>query len=205
MQNYQIFLNKKSLTFVKSIDSVRQNCLDDVKIFEISSLSNVNISLFFDEKETSNWILICGEQIDSLFLAFKKSFKLIYAAGGLVESFEKDILFIFRNGVWDLPKGKVEKGEDFMTAAVREVEEECGIKTPVVEQKLTETYHIYMLNNEYILKEAFWYKMKSDKKQKLSPQLEEGITKAEWISKENMFVILGNTYPNIKLLIERYL
>ena len=205
MQNYQIFLNKKSLTFVKSIDSVRQNCLDDVKIFEISSLSNINISLFFDEKETSNWILICGEQIDSLFLTFKKSFKLIYAAGGLVESFEKEILFIFRNGVWDLPKGKVEKGEDFMTAAVREVEEECGIKTPVVEQKLTETYHIYMLNNEYILKETFWYKMKSDKGQKLSPQLEEGITKVEWISKENMFVLLGNTYPNIRLLIERYL
>ena len=204
MQSYQIFLNLKSVLFVKYWDSCGKNSLKNTKILETNKLSDVFFSSFLDEKDTFDWILVCEEQINDLFSEFKKKFGLISAAGGLVESTNGDILFIFRNGVWDLPKGKVETGEDLVDAAVREVEEECGIKALVVEKKLTETYHIYSLNNKYILKETHWYKMKTEKEQELIPQLEEGITKVEWVKKKDIPKVLKNTYPNIQLLITKY-
>ncbi|MCK7539615.1 MAG: NUDIX domain-containing protein [Marinilabiliales bacterium] len=59
-------------------------------------------------------------------------FNIVIAAGGFVRNEKDEILFIFRRGHWDLPKGKlnhkkgiIEKKKD---AAVREVMEETGIE-----------------------------------------------------------------------------
>ncbi len=140
--------------------------------------------------------------IEFLWQNFKNSFKVIEAAGGLVLSPENKILFIYRNGKWDLPKGKVEKGESIQEAALREVKEECGIGNDLsLGEYLGKTYHIYEHKNKEILKVSHWFKMYSDER-KFIPQLEEDITEVVWKNSNEIEEALKNTYPNIALLIE---
>jgi len=122
---------------------------------------------------------------------------MIEAAGGLVFNNDGDILMIFRNGKWDLPKGKLEIGESVEECAIREVEEECGILDLIIENKIKDTYHTYVLEGENILKKTYWYKMKTDYSAKLVPQIEEGITKASWVDKDQISKKLKNSYGNI--------
>ncbi|MEJ5995503.1 NUDIX domain-containing protein [Pedobacter sp. Du54] len=132
-----------------------------------------------------------------LFKAIKKKCTLIKAGGGLVENAKGEYLFIFRNKKWDLPKGKVEKGEKVKVAAVREVEEECGVKIEKRGKRLCKTYHIYELNAKVMLKSTSWYKMEVKGKPKLIPQKEEGITTASWVSETGIKNKIKNTYPLI--------
>ena len=125
---------------------------------------------------------------------------LIQAAGGVVRNAENSILFIFRNEKWDLPKGKLDPGESFEMAAIREVEEECGFKSLMLGDFIQTTYHIYEEKERQILKVSKWYEMFSDETA-LTPQLEEGITELRWVSPDSKGEVLKNTYPNIELLI----
>ena len=202
MQKYHFFLNQRSIIFVKSLDRT-DNSLSSFQLFEIEKEQNLDYSLFFKQENNSNWIVVCGNMLEISVSKFKKNFKIITAAGGFVETIDESVLFIFRNGVWDLPKGKVEEDETLTIAAIREVEEECGIKNLSIESKLPCTYHFYYTNEEeLILKETHWYRMKTEELQKLTPQTEEGITKAEWVAKDNWCRIMENTYPSIELLIK---
>lgn len=126
-----------------------------------------------------------------------KSVTVIEAAGGLVKNGKKDFLFIFRNGKWDLPKGKLEKGEKPKEGAVREVEEECGIAIDKCGKKIVNTYHVYTVKGEVVLKKTYWYKMKYKGKGKLVPQIEEGITDVRWMGKNDIKLVAGNTFPSI--------
>lgn len=137
-----------------------------------------------------------------LFKKIKKSCELIKAAGGLVKSAKGNYLFIFRNKKWDLPKGKVEKEEKMKEAALREVEEECGVKIFTNDEKLCKTYHVYSLDTRLVLKKTNWYSMTVKGEPKLIPQKEEGITKAEWLSKLALNQVLKNTYPSIVQVME---
>ncbi|WP_245869948.1 NUDIX hydrolase [Pedobacter ginsengisoli] len=132
-----------------------------------------------------------------LFKKIKKSCELIKAAGGLVKNAKGNYLFIFRNKKWDLPKGKVEKDEKMKDAALREVEEECGVKIYTNDEKLCKTYHVYSLDTRLVLKKTNWYSMTVKGEPKLIPQKEEGITKASWLSKLELNQVLKNTYPSI--------
>lgn len=141
--------------------------------------------------------------INILWKVFQKGFNIIEAAGGVVINSENEILFIYRNDKWDLPKGKVEEGESIPEAALREVMEECGIEKDLrLGNFLDTTYHIYEHKGKEILKISHWYKMYSNEK-KLTPQTEEDITKAVWKTHEEIKTALQNTYPNISLLIEK--
>ena len=113
------------------------------------------------------------------------------------------MLFIYRNNVWDLPKGRIEKGESVETAAVREVEEECGIFNLTIIKKLITTYHIYYQNGNK-LKETYWFLMSSNYDKELIPQLEEGITKVIFKNEADSKVALKNSYGNIKLVYDTY-
>lgn len=135
----------------------------------------------------------------------KHNFQIISAAGGLVVNEKNEILMIYRNDCWDLPKGKIEKGEKKKQAAIREVEEECGIKNLTIEKALKVTYHTYSYKQKEVFKQSFWYLMNYKGDEKLIPQLEEGITKVEWVSIEDLPNKLNNTYGNIKDVIEAYL
>lgn len=122
---------------------------------------------------------------------------MIKAAGGLVKNEAGEYLFIFRNGKWDLPKGKIEKGESIKEAAVREVEEECGITVSKLGKEICKTYHVYTLKGEVVLKKTYWFKMKCAGSEKLKPQKEEGITDVRWFKKGHVEAIEKNTFPSI--------
>lgn len=137
------------------------------------------------------------EDVKACFKAIKRKIRVIEAAGGLVKSELNKYLFIKRNGKWDLPKGKLEENEKRKDAAVREVEEECGIKIKKLGKKLLKTYHVYEIKGKVVLKVSHWYAMEAKSNQKLIPQTEEGITEVKWFSKNDWNIIRSNTYANI--------
>lgn len=132
-------------------------------------------------------------------LLFEK-IPVVIAAGGMVSNSKKKILFIKRNDRWDLPKGRVEKGESYEDAAIREVEEETGIKDLEIGEFITKTYHVFKRNKKLKLKVTYWYKMHSDFNGEFVPQEEEGIEKVRWKNFEQSQRALKNTYENVKLL-----
>ena len=130
--------------------------------------------------------------------SFSLPYKVIEAAGGLVKNKKGEYLFIFRNGKWDLPKGKIEKGEGIKSAGIREVEEECGITKLKIVKELESTYHIYHQDEKAILKRTYWFEMLCEDESKLVPQTEEGITDVKWLSKKDLQQVNDNTYDSIK-------
>lgn len=148
-------------------------------------------------KNSRKTYVILSKNPKQTFKRLKKDSTLIKAAGGLVQSAKHNYLFIFRNKRWDLPKGKQEKGEKMKETAVREVEEECGIKIARIGEKLCKTYHVYPIGNKIVLKKTDWYRMTVKNEPKLIPQKEEGIEKAIWLNTYELFPIVQNTFPSI--------
>lgn len=138
-----------------------------------------------------------NDKLENLLTFFSAMFKIIEAAGGLVQNNEGKWLFIFRNGKWDLPKGKIEKGEKVRTAAIREVEEECGISKLQIIKELPSTYHTYFMEEKQVLKRTYWFEMTCADTSALVPQVEEGITDVQWLAKSEFKKVKINTYESI--------
>ncbi len=138
-----------------------------------------------------------NSDFEELKKAFQKKFTLIQAAGGLVKNEKDKILMIFRRNRWDLPKGKLDKGERFEDCAVREVEEETGLKNVKLNSSLTVTYHTYHEGTKHLLKESHWFSMTVTGEQKLSPQTEEDISDIKWIEQKEVNLYLEKTFPLI--------
>lgn len=141
--------------------------------------------------------VILAQDPKKYFRKIRRSFNVIHAAGGVVKNEENKYLFIFRKGKWDLPKGKLDEGEKTKRAAVREVEEECGIVVGELGDKLCNTWHVYEDRGQVVFKKTSWYAM-SAKNQDLIPQLEEDITDARWLAPGDFTLVKENTYPLIK-------
>lgn len=133
---------------------------------------------------------------------FSSTLPVLVAGGGLVTNPKGEILFIFKDGKWDLPKGKVEAGESLESAALREVEEETGVQDLTVKKSLCTTSHIFKRNGEYQLKHVHWFAMTTPYSGPLKGQNEEGITIATWKGRKATIKALKNTYINIKVLLE---
>jgi ADP-ribose pyrophosphatase YjhB (NUDIX family) len=147
-------------------------------------------------------IIFCSDLENSKDL-FLKNFKIVSASGGLVLNAEKEILFIYRGNKWDLPKGRIEKGETIESTAVREVEEECGIENLTIDKFLTTTYHFFYQRKNKV-KETHWFLMNSNFKGDLKPQQEEGITEVIFKNEKEALEALENSYANIKLVYNKY-
>ena len=130
----------------------------------------------------------------------RKKLPVVEAAGGLVYNNKKEILFIYRNSKWDLPKGGLNKGESYEDAAIREVEEETGVKDLEIRNFITKTYHVFKRNDTFKLKITYWYEMYTEYKGELVPQLNEDIKKAKWKNFEKSQKALNDSYENVKLL-----
>ena len=142
-------------------------------------------------------ITLLSHDLPQLFEGFSGLYRLIEAAGGLVFNPQGELLFIHRMGYWDLPKGKIDKGEDPPTAAIREVEEETGIKQPEILQELQQTYHTYRdKKDRRVLKRTYWFQMFSEQLE-VYPQEEEDITEARWMLPGEFLEKKLKTYPNI--------
>lgn len=151
----------------------------------------------FHQMEQVKRLCIFHDDMEELGGAFRSCFTLINAGGGLVFNKEGDFLIIKRNGVWDLPKGKLEAGEDFETAALRETGEETGLKKLVTVQPLISTYHTYHQSNQKILKETQWFELHYPGKTEPVLQTEEGITDHRWVKPGKTGFIGKNTYKSI--------
>ena len=149
-------------------------------------------------KEEFHAGILWNEDLDKLKKAFFKHFKPVTAAGGLVENEKGEVLLIFRKGKWDLPKGKLDKGETIEQCAVREVEEETGLKDIVLKKLITITYHTYDEFGKHILKDSHWYNMNVNGKQTIVPQTEEGITEIRWVKKKDVKDYFNHIFPSVK-------
>ena len=133
----------------------------------------------------------------------KKMFKIIKAGGGVVKNNKEEILFIYRLKKWDLPKGKLDKGESIKQCAKREVEEETKVKVKL-EKKKTSTWHTYTSKKKIILKKTTWYKMCSIDSSKMKPQKKENIEKVEWMKHSTINEILLNSYKTLNHVMSEY-
>jgi hypothetical protein len=187
---YRIYINESVLIITESIPK-------NAESYQKVDSQEFNFLNFYQKAMESAMpqagLLLISEP-DKLFKKIKKSFRIIKAAGGVVSNEENKYLFIFRREKWDLPKGKIDPGEKTKEAAVREVEEECGIKVHKAGSKIGDTWHTYELKGQRILKKTSWYNMKVKGNPKLIPQIEEDITEVRWVGKEDLKVIGENTY-----------
>ena len=129
-----------------------------------------------------------------------KKMKVVTAAGGMVLNPKKEILFIYRNRRWDLPKGKIEKNEELKTCAIREVEEETGVKDLEITRFITRTFHVFRRKGKLRIKETYWYEMYTEYDGELIPEESEGIKKVKWKNFKKSQKALTKSYANIKML-----
>jgi 8-oxo-dGTP pyrophosphatase MutT (NUDIX family) len=138
------------------------------------------------------------KDFEELKKAVFKKFKIIHAAGGFVQNEKQEVLMMFRRGKWDLPKGKLDKKETIADCAVRETEEETGLRNIELTALLLNTFHTYHEGSHFILKETSWFRMKIKGFQQLIPQTEEDISKLEWVNHDNLNKYMGNTFPSVR-------
>ncbi len=204
---YKIYINENKLLLTDS-QSVRDEKKTKGKLLVPYSGKTKMLLSYIDMMEKTNRfkeVIIHHANITKLKKDFNSLFKIIRAAGGVVNDGEDNILFIYRRGCWDLPKGKIDKGEKKKEAALREVEEETGITNITIGKKIKTTRHTYRTKDgKRAIKKTFWYEM-SAPHQKLIPQKEEDITKAEWIPLKKVTQLKGKVFKNIKEVSEAYL
>ena len=169
-----------------------------------ASASAINSFLHEIKKPEFTVGIICTENLEALKKLFFKHFTVIEAAGGIVQNKEKEILFILRRGKWDLPKGKIEKGESVEVAAQREIEEETGVTGLTLKKQIHTTYHTYKEFGKDILKISHWFYFISDSNQVLKPQAEEDITEVKWIATKDIKTPMANSYESIKELLTTF-
>ncbi len=195
----KIYFNDKPLFLCDSIDKdIEPYYHHDDAIF-IDDLNNHTIKSMLHEMQQPNVHagIFLHNNFEELKKEFFKKFTIIKAGGGLVVNKKNEMLMIYRRNKWDLPKGKLDEGEDIPTCAIREVKEETGLKNINLENFLTLTYHTYYEGTKHILKETHWFVMHSLSEEKLIPQAEEQITEIKWAAEKDFTIYLQNSFALI--------
>ena len=194
---YKVFVNEKKLSLTQLPEL-------KVKHIKFDGAHSLEMALDFLENTALEAVNIYGKPMEEVWVKFKSLFREIEASGGIVYNQKNEILFIHRLGKWDLPKGKLEKGESIEENALREVEEETGLKNLILDQFINQTYHVYTeRNGKKILKKTNWFKMFYNGSETPVPQTEEGIKEASWKNKaEIKKEVLPKTFQNIRLILE---
>jgi 8-oxo-dGTP pyrophosphatase MutT (NUDIX family) len=195
----KIYFNNKPLFLTSEIGKELEEYLhhDDTVLIDEFNSHTVKAMLHEMELPRIHAGVFVHEDVDALLKAFKKKLVLVKAAGGFVHTNDNEILLIFRRGKWDLPKGKLDEGEDLQTCAIREIKEETGLMNPVAEQPLCITYHTYHEFGKHILKESHWYLVRSDKQANFLPQQEEDIDICKWVPVSDLASYMDNTHASI--------
>ena len=178
----------------------QEQALSDPNAIIYNIGTNVDIHLLvgiFEISDTLQRVYIPTEDVEDTYHRICSEFLEVNAAGGLVSNKRGDFLLIRRNGMWDLPKGHQDPGEDISTTALREVREETGIDQLESRGLICITDHCYRRNDIWHLKHTWWYDMLYTDPTDLTPQTEEDISKAAWVAKSSLPPYLLNTYPSI--------
>lgn len=198
---FKVYYYNKILIFSK-------NQIDDLSFTKIHYLNEDKIknelNLFLNN-ETDKNLNIFGKHYNDIPDLLQKYFKIINAAGGVVFNENNEFIYLKRLGYYDLPKGKIELGESPEDAAIREVSEECGILLDdlTIIDKIDEVFHIYFLNDRFILKKTYWFRMKFNSNYQLKPQVEENITEIGWISVNRVDEFIKYTYLSLREMIRK--
>ncbi len=154
----------------------------------ISNIEDVLDVIFKHSDSEGQTIIIAYESKEELITAFENSLTQRIAAGGWVFNSNEELLVIDRLQHLDIPKGHLEEGETLEQCAIREVEEETGIRNISIVRELGISRHIfqYSKDEEFILKITHWYEMRSDFTGKFIAQKEEGVEQVFWLSKNEL-------------------
>jgi len=196
---YKFFVNEKKLLLSKQSENLE-------KTLGYENVTSLEIALDLLENTSVKELNVYGENLDEIWAEFRKLFRIIEAAGGLVKNPEGEILFIKRLGKWDLPKGKMEQGESREESAVREIEEETGLAQVELVRFINTTYHIYVeRNGDKVLKCTHWFEMNFSGEDTSKPQIEEGITEVAWKNNDQIEnEVFPSTFKNIKLIVQEF-
>ncbi|WP_276504643.1 NUDIX hydrolase [Terrimonas pollutisoli] len=195
----KIYFNDKPLFLCDNIDEVVEPFVhhDDAVFIDELDTHTVKSMIYEMQLEKIHAGVFFHSNLDELKKAFFKKFTLVQAAGGLVKNGQGENLVIFRRGKWDLPKGKLDKGESLEECAVREVEEETGLQNIKLLAPLLVTYHTYHEGTKFILKESHWYKMQTLNNQDLVPQTEEDIQQVIWVDDKDLSKYMKDAFPSV--------
>lgn len=202
MQRYTIFFNKSALNLIIS-DIKIPNDLKAAQVFDYKGKEDFkSIVDGFLVKQQNEAVYISENQGRDALWNLLSYFKVESAAGGIVENYNEEILLIKRFGFYDFPKGHVETGETWEQTAVREVEEETGVRGLEIIKKLPQTFHVFMREKQYVLKETQWFSMRTFFSGGLKAQIEEQITEAFWIKRADLINVLPYFYPSLQRLLK---
>ncbi len=194
---YKVFVNNTPI-----ILSTKKE-IKDYKTIHIKKVDFVKIIKDIQQHEEEGKVVryhFFHKTEEKLMKQLYKKLPVVLAGGGKVYNEKKEVLFIHRNGKWDLPKGKTEKNEPIETTAIREVEEETGVLGLEITKFLYKTYHVFKRNGTYKLKVTYWFEMKTAFDGPLIPQIEEDIQKVRWKDSKKTKKALQDSYANIKEL-----
>ncbi|NHF60757.1 NUDIX domain-containing protein [Flavobacteriaceae bacterium TP-CH-4] len=193
---YKVFVNERPLILTNKLSEIENS-----EYFPLNpdSIQEAIKALMKNKLQAA---YIYHPNHEEILKKFSKKIPLVTAGGGVVTNKEGKVLFIYRNNKWDLPKGKIDKGESIEECALREVEEETGVRGLKIENFLRTTYHIFKRNGTYKLKEVHWFAMRTSYTGKLKGQKSEGIVKVKWKGPNKIKKALENSYINIKILFE---
>jgi len=191
---YQIFVGDKPIVLTTKVEKETD--------FKNYLLNSVNIGKVINELNTTNLeaVHLIHNKEDKILKKFLKLLPNVVAGGGKVINDKGETLFIYRNKKWDLPKGKAERKETIEETAIREVEEETGVKNLKITKPLQITYHIFKRNGKHKIKITHWFEMQTSFSGDLIPEEKEDITEVKWLSDSESLKALENSYANIKLL-----
>lgn len=193
---YKVFVNDKPLFLTNQVQKET-----DFKLFLLESVDIKKLIVkIFQNKIQKAFLYHPDEKL--IMKTLRAKLPVEKAGGGLVYNKDGDVLFIFRNGKWDLPKGGTEKNETIEETAIREVEEETGVTGLAITEKLQRTYHIFKRNGRYKLKITQWFEMRTKYEGIPQGQADEGIERVEWVNPKDIKFLLENSYENIKLFFE---
>jgi 8-oxo-dGTP pyrophosphatase MutT (NUDIX family) len=196
---YKVFINDIRLIILNKSESDYMLLWPKARVIDGVEVTPAELIELTRTVENPHLVVLTANS-EKFFENLRSHFNVIEAAGGIVNLNNRKgpFLMIFRNGRWDLPKGKIEKGEDKESAAMREVSEECGIGKLRIRSHYEITYHTYTQNDRQYLKVTYWYRMISTDMSQPVPQSNEGIKEVKWASNDEVAFLLKDSYPSIQ-------
>lgn len=193
---YKVFFNDRTVYFGDDFSKIFEK--NSGLFYHYNNIHELKELVFaFNDLTKIDKLFIFHEDILSLFEDFKNCFNYLEAGGGLVLNEAGQFLVMKRNGIWDLPKGKLETDEDFETAGIREVTEETGLTSLKIVKPVLSTFHTYSERNSISLKKTKWFEMLYSGDEVPVPQTEENITEIRWVDPGKTDFIRMNTYPSV--------
>ena len=195
----KIFFDDKPLFLCDAIDDLIEPFVhhDDAVLIDQLDSHTIRSMIHEMQQDKVHAGVFVHSSLEELKKAFFKKFTVVPAGGGLVSTPDNEYLLIHRRGRWDLPKGKLDEGETIEQCALREVEEETGVRDLELGAPLLVTWHTYRQGTHLMLKESHWFHMSLKQRQELVPQTEEDIAEAKWVPAAEIGRYLDIAFPSV--------